>query len=144
VAESQEITRFLLRVRNGDQEAQSRLYSLVYNEMRRMAHRQMARERADHTLQPTALVHEAFLKLVRCNVDWVGRTHFFAVAAQVMRRVLVDHARAIHAQKRGSALIRLELKDDIVYSEEKSEEMLALGDALDKLDRFSPRQSRVI
>jgi len=144
VANSEEFDRLLSLARQGDPNAHSLLYAAVYDEMRRMAYRHMSKERAGHTLQPTALVHEVYIKLVRGKRNWAGRTHFLAVASQVMRRVLVDHARAVLSKKRGGIALPLELNQDYMYTEARSDEMVALGQALDKLDCLAPRQSRVI
>jgi len=105
-----EITQLLVKARNGDHEAESALVPLVYDELRRLARRYMRHERPDHTLQATALVHEAYLKLIeQREITWQSRAHFFGVAAQLMRRLLVDHARARLAQKRGGSQQRISL-----------------------------------
>lgn len=124
--------------------ASERLTQLAYDELRRIARRYLARERTDHTLQPTALVHEAYLRLVGLNrFDWRGRTHFLEVAARQMRRVLVDHARARQYQKRGCSPHRITLSELHAKASPTSVEVLAVDEALDELARRSPRQSRV-
>jgi RNA polymerase sigma factor (TIGR02999 family) len=104
----------------------------------------MHRERKDHTLQPTALINEAYLRLAREDIDWQNREHFIGVAANVMRRVLVDHARARNAAMRGGGLVRVELEDNVAVSEERSDEVLLLDDALTRLEALNPRQARVV
>jgi RNA polymerase sigma factor (TIGR02999 family) len=140
-----EITLLLAKLRHGDRDAESKLMPLVYQELRRLARRYMRAERADHTLQPTALVHEAYLSLVGDrDRTWQNRAHFFAMAAQQMRRILVDHARARRAGKRGGDRAKVELDEGAAYSPEKSEEMLALDQALDRLARRDPRQAQAV
>lgn len=140
-----DITILLAELRAGNRSAESRLLPLVYDELRRRARRYLRAERPDHTLQPTALVHEAYLRLAGQNgVDWQNRTHFFAVAAQVMRRILVDHARAHKAEKRGGHEPRIALEEGLAFTEEKSAELLALDEALARLAERDPRQARVV
>ena len=139
-----EITRLLARVRTGDQQANAQLAPLIYDELRRTAAYYMRAERPDHTLQATALVHETYLKLVGQDIDWQSRAHFFAVAAQVMRRVLVDYARATKADKRAGKLVRIPLESALVYAEEQSGELIALDEALERLGQWDPRQSRIV
>jgi RNA polymerase sigma-70 factor (ECF subfamily) len=115
-----DVTILLAEVAKGNQEAASELVPLVYEEMRRLAGRYMRRERASHTLQPTALVHEAYLKLVEQRSDWRSRAHFFGVAAQVMRHILIDYARGHVRAKRGGAKEAVALDEAFVFSEEKS------------------------
>src|SRR5579864_4927996 len=110
-----EITQLLARVRTGDEQANAQLAPLIYDELRRLAAYYIRSERPDHTLQATALVHEAYIKLVGQDIDWQSRAHFFAVAAQVMRRVLVDYARAAKADKRAGKLHRIPLESALVY-----------------------------
>jgi RNA polymerase sigma-70 factor, ECF subfamily len=139
------VTLLLREVARGDQEALARLMPLVYAELRRLAAHCMRNERGDHTLQPTALVHEAYLRLTgRRSPNWQNKAHFFAVAAQAMRRVLVDHARGHLRQKRGAGDAKVSLDDVFLFTEEKSEELLALDESLDRLATLDPRQSRVI
>ena len=141
----QDATRTLAAHVSGDALAASKLLPLMYDELRRLALRFMRHERRDHTLQPTALVNEAYLRLVdQKKIGWEGRTHFFAIAARQMRRVLVEHARAHHAQKRGGDLQRVTLQEDIGVSSDWSIDLLALDQALTKLAKLSSRQSQVL
>lgn len=140
-----EITRLLVEIKGGNRRAQSELMPLVYAELRRLARGYMRGERPDHTLQATALVHEAYLKLVEePAIDWQGRAHFFAVAAQLMRRILVDHARAHQAAKRGGLDHKMSLEEELIFSEAKSAELLALDEALVRLAEQDPRQARIV
>jgi len=139
------VTELLVNWSNGDQEALNKLIPLVYDELHKLARRYLRRERPDHTLQTTALVHEAYLKLVdQREANWENRVHFFAVAAQLMRRLLVDYARRHCASKRGGDLFKLSLDEALVSSEEKDAELLALDEALDRLEAVDPQQSRVV
>ena len=127
-----------------DPGAANRLMPLVYDQLRELAQRYLARERADHTLQPTALVHEAYLKLVnQSRVDWNGRTHFFAIGAQMMRRILVDHARTAQRQKRGGGRQRVTLEEGLV-ADRQDEDILALNDALERLETLDTRQAKIV
>jgi len=140
-----DVTRLLIELRNGNREAESELMSLVYSELRRIASSCMRRERRDHTLQPTELVSEAYLRLVgQSDKDWQSRAHFYAVAAQVMRRVLVDYARARNAGKRGADVKKINIDDIQVAFDIRSEELLDLDEALSRLAEWDPRQSRVV
>ncbi len=117
----------------------------VYGELRRLAQNNLKRERRNHTLSPTALVHEAFLRLAGSNQpDWQDRAHFFAVAARVMRQVLVDHARRHQAHKRGASFEKIDVDKGLVYAEGKSAEMLALDEVLNRLEQQDERQSRIV
>ena len=139
-----EVTRLLLAWRRGDRNALDRLIPLVYGELHRMAERYLRRERPGHTLQPTAIVNEAYLRLIgRQNVDWQGRAHFFAVAAQSMRRILVEHARRRDAKKRGGDGARY-LLDTVVLTEPRAVDLIALDDALCKLATLDPEQGQVV
>lgn len=131
---------------SGDRpEAAAELLPLVYGELRALARHYLRGERSNHTLQPTALVHEAYLKLVdQTRVDWKGRAHFLAIAAQAMRRILVDHARAVGAQKRGGDRRRLTLDGLPEDAPFRGAELLELSDALDRLAALSPRQARLV
>ena len=121
------------------------LFQLMYEPFRLLAGRYLSGEKVGHTLTPTALVHEAYLKLVKHDrVDWQGKTHFFAVGAQVMRRVLVDHARARGRAKRGGAAIRLHLEEGIALSPQRDEDILAVEEALQKLAGLDARQASVV
>jgi RNA polymerase sigma factor (TIGR02999 family) len=129
----------------GDPNAASRLLPLVYDQLRALAGRHMRRERPDHTLQPTALVHEAYLRLIDGErISLKGKTHFFALAAMQMRRILADHARARNAAKRGGTARRVTLSSAAAFIPGGVVDMLALDEALEKLSRESPRQSRVV
>jgi RNA polymerase sigma factor (TIGR02999 family) len=139
-----EVTRLLVAWRDGQPGALDRLIPLVYDELRRQARRQLRQERAGHTLQPTALVHEAFLRLVGQSAQWQNRRHFFAVASQAMRRVLVDHARARDAAKRGDGATRVTLDDAAVEGRPAEVDVLALDEVLGRLEQLDPRQARVV
>lgn len=141
---SPDISALLSGWRNGDATALQRLLPLVYSELRRIAARQLQTERVDHTLQPTALVHEAYLRLVdQRHVDWQNEAHFFGVAAQVMRRVLVDHARRRGATKRGDGVQFLSIDEaDEVASRELP--LLALDAALDRLEKLDPELAKIV
>ena len=144
--EGEQITLLLKELSSGRKDAGDRLIPLIYVELRKMAARYMSGERPGHTLQPTALVHEAYLKLVnQASADWKNRAHFFAVAAQVMRHILVDHARELRALKRGGADNRpVTLDEGLAYIDEESAPLLALDEALDRLAALDPRQSRIV
>jgi RNA polymerase sigma-70 factor (ECF subfamily) len=141
-----DVTLLLAQVRSGDSTAANRLIPLIYSELRRIASANLQRERPGHTLQPTALVNEAYVRLAgEQTTEWRNRVHFFAFAAQTMRRVLVDHARRRRAQKRsGDYAANLEFDEDLLIVPEKLEEVLAVDEALDQLAGFDPRQSRVL
>ncbi len=143
---AQSVTQLLVEWSHGDQDALERLTPLVYGELRRLARRHLSRERSDHTLQSTALVHEAYLRLVdQRNVQWQNRAHFFGVAAQLIRRILIDHARAKQAGKRGAGACLLSL-DEAIDSPAggRSLDIVALDDALEQLAKIDPRQSRIV
>jgi RNA polymerase sigma factor (TIGR02999 family) len=140
-----EITQLLARFRSGDRDAESRLLALVYAELRRMALLCLNRERPDHTLQPTALVHETFLRLAKGNQPrWEDRVHFFAVAGRLMRQILVDYARHHNAGKRGGSRERIPLGEELTFSEDKSYQLLSLDEALGRLAKQDERQSRIV
>ena len=141
---SSEVTQLLLAYNGGDQAALERLFPLVYDELRKLAGRYLRKEREDHTLQATALVHEAYLRLVDQNVSWQNRAHFFGVAAQMMRRILVDHARHNLAAKRGSGGIKISIDESIDLSDERASDLLALDEALDALNAFDPEKRRMV
>jgi RNA polymerase sigma factor (TIGR02999 family) len=139
-----EVTRLLLAWRQGDDRALESLIPIVYGELHRMAERHLRYERPGHTLQPTAIVHEAYLRLLaRQGEDWQNRTHFFAVAAQSMRRILTDYARARHRKKRGGQGTRW-LLDTVVMTEPSSVDLLAVDEALEKLSALDPEQNRIV
>lgn len=141
-----ELTALLRRVRDGDRHAVDELFSELYEPLRRRAHARLAGERSDHTLNTTALVHEAYLRLVDSEgADWIDRAHFLAVASRVMRHVLVDHARRRNAAKRGGGQVRVERDvDTLPMSEEYAEAIEELDEALTRLAALSPRQSRLL
>jgi RNA polymerase sigma factor (TIGR02999 family) len=139
------ITSLLNAWQHGDAGARDRLFVLVYEELRRRASSQLRRERRDHTLRPTALVHEAYLRLMgQDRAQWQGRSQFFAIASETMRRVLVDHARERKAAKRGGPAIRVALEEDVAATEAREVDLLALDGALDELAALDPRQGRVV
>lgn len=143
--QSGDVTVLLARVRIGDAVARDELMGLVYHELRRMAARQMSRESRQVTLQPTALVHEAWLRLAQAgDIEWQSRAHFFAVASQVMRRILVDAARERAALKRGAGAAAVPLEDALLYAHENAGEFVALDDALRRLEQLDGRKSKVV
>lgn len=140
-----DVTRLLRAMREGAADAPDRLYPLVYGELRRAAARALRRERSDHTLQPTELVHEVFLKLLGSGPEaWQDRAHFIGVAARAMRQILVDHARRRNAAKRGGGWARTTIGDELLGQDVAPAEMLALNDALDRLDALDPRLRAVV
>ncbi|MDX6695819.1 MAG: hypothetical protein QOF02_3422 [Blastocatellia bacterium] len=141
---TQEVTQLLAKLSHGDRTALDELLPLVYDELRRLADRYLRRERSDHTLQATALVNEAYLRLVDQNVPWQNRAHFFGVAAEMMRRILVDHARSHQAQKRGSGGVKLSLDEAINMSDERATDLISLDEALTALAAFDPQKSRLV
>lgn len=143
-ASNGDVTTLLRAMSSGDKSAAEKIFPLVYDELHRLAKSYMRRERPDHTLQPTALINEAYLHLNGNTVDWQNRQHFIAVAANVMRHVLVNHARARKAGIRGGGLQRVELKEKVAICEDRSDEVLALHDALNRLEELNPRQAKVV
>jgi RNA polymerase sigma factor (TIGR02999 family) len=142
---SQEITVFLKAWSGGNREAADRLMQLVYKELRKLAAKYLQKQHSDHTLQPTALVHEAYMKLIDASqVDWQDRAHFFAVAAQTMRHILVDHARAATADKRGGGVQKIALDEAVSFSEKQDIDLIALDEALQQLAEQDATQSRII
>ena len=140
-----EITKLLHGWQGGDGAALDALVPVVYKELRRLAHYELRKERPDHTLQSTALVHEAYFRLVGRDLpQWEGRTHFFAIAAQLMRQILVDYARRRRASKRGSGVCMLTLDDAMAMPQGKDVDVVAVDDALNTLAEVDPRQSRVV
>jgi RNA polymerase sigma factor (TIGR02999 family) len=139
-----QVTQLLKAMRAGDSRAADDLLPLVYAELHRLAKAYMRRERPEHTLQATALINEAYLRLVREDADWNNRAHFIGVAANVMRRVLVDHARAHKAERRAGGLKRVEMSDDLSISIEQLDEVALVDDALTKLAKVKPRQAEVV
>ncbi|MCI0433419.1 MAG: sigma-70 family RNA polymerase sigma factor [Gemmatimonadetes bacterium] len=141
---STEVTQLLLDWRRGDRAALDRLIPLVYTELHRVASRQLRSERPDHTLQPTALVHEAYARLIDADVEWTDRAHFFAVAARTMRRVLVDHARGRQREKRGGGAICVTLDEGLQVESGDPHELLALDAALDRLHALDARKADIV
>ena len=140
-----EVTQILHDWSGGDANAPERLMPLVYDEMRRLARSFLARERGGHTLQPTALVNEAYLRLVdQTRVNWQNRAHFYGIASSMMRRVLIDHARAHATEKRGGAAIHLSLEDIQVPLEQRAASFVALDEALERLAQFDERKCKVV
>lgn len=144
-APSEEVTGLLAAWSRGDQGALARLVPLVERELQLLAHRYLRRERPDHTLQTTALVNEAYLRLVgQREPNWQNRAHFFGIAAQMMRRILIDHARKVAYAKRGGGAPKVSLDEACVVGEERAAELVALDDALGALARVDERKSRVV
>src|SRR3974377_1055398 len=144
-SERGEVTDLLIRFQKGDRQAEAQLIPLVYDELRRLASRYLNRARGDHTLQPTALVHEAFLRMV--NEDqppWQNRAHFFGVAARLMRQILVDHARRHQSVKRGAGGANVSIEDILGFAHEKSSGVIALDDALAALAALDDRKAKVV
>lgn len=142
---SERITGLLQNLRRGDRTAQSQIIPLIYPELRRIAARYMRHERADHTLQPTALVHEVYLRMVsQEQQDWQSRAHFFAAAAGVMRQILVDHARARMAAKRGGGACRVQLDDALVKTEAAADTVLDIDRAICHLSELDARQAEIV
>ena len=139
------ITQLLTDASQGDRVALDALLPLVYQELRRLADNYLRQERSDHTLQPTALVHEAYLRLVgQTEITWQNRAHFFSVAAQVMRHILVDHARGHNAEKRGGGERKLALSEAVSFFEEKDVNLVALDEALNELAALDAQQARIV
>jgi RNA polymerase sigma-70 factor (ECF subfamily) len=143
-SDSGQVTQLLKAMRAGDSKAAEDLLPLVYAELHRLAKGYMRRERPDHTLQATALINEAYMRLAGEEVDWNSRAHFIGVAANVMRRVLVDYARAHNAEQRGGGLQRVEMQEELAISAEKLDEVEQLDEALKRLEKENPRQARVV
>lgn len=142
---SHQITELLVRWTNGESNARDELVPLVYGELRRLARHYLMQQRPDHTLESAALVHEAYLRLVgHSSVRWDDRVHFFAVAAQLMRRILVDHARRKAATKRGGTRVTVTLIEDLAPAKERGLDVIALDDALQELSRMNQQHGRVI
>ncbi len=143
---SHEITQMLLEWNGGDRSSLDKLLPFVYDELHRQAARYLRRERRDHTLQTTALINEAYLKLIdQREVNWESRTHFFAIAANLMRRILVDYARAKNREKRGGDYLMLPLEEAaLVAGKEKNIDLMALDEALTGLEKIDERQARIV
>ena len=143
--DSSQATQIVNAIAAGDRSAADRLFALVYRSLRDLASRYLKGERRDHTLSPTDLVHEAYMKLIdQTKVEWKGRTHFLAIGAQAMRRILVDHARYKQRAKRGGGRIRIQLNEQVALSPERGEDLLALDEALVKLAEVDPRQATIV
>jgi RNA polymerase sigma factor (TIGR02999 family) len=144
-ASPQEVTQLLADWGNGDRSALDRLFPLVHSELRRIAQRQMSNERPGHTLQATALVNEAYLKLAgRQGFDWQNRAHFFAVCAQVMRHILIDHARGHARDKRGGGAVQVSMNEALVVAEDQAAHLIALDDALRLLESLDPQKGKIV
>jgi len=140
-----EVTQLLIQWSNGDKAALNKLMPLIYDELRRLARHYMSRERPGHTLQTTALVNEAYVRLVnRKGVHWQNRAHFFAIAAQLMRSILVDHARSHAYAKRGGGARKIALDEALAVSQQRAADVVALDDALKRLAEIDPEQSRIV
>src|SRR5438132_8618827 len=140
-----EVTQLLVDWGNGNQAALEKLMPLVYEELHRLARRYMGRERPGHTLQTSGLVNEAYLRLIdQSQVQWQNRAHFYGIAAQTMRRILVDHARSRHYAKRGGDGLRVPLDEVVVVSPERAGDVVALDEALNQLAAFDPRKSQIV
>jgi RNA polymerase sigma-70 factor, ECF subfamily len=142
---TQKVTQFLVDWGNGDQTALNKIIPLVQDELRRLASSYLRRERPDHTLQTTALINEAYLRLIdQRDVKWENRAHFFGIAAQLMRRILIDHARHHYYAKRGGKAQQVPFDETTLISKEKSIELVALDEALDRLAAYDPRKARIV
>jgi RNA polymerase sigma-70 factor, ECF subfamily len=141
---SGEVTRLLMELKGRRPEAAPRLFDLLYRELRRLAQRHMVNERPEHTMQATALVHEAYIRLVDGHQDWRNRAHFFAIASSAMRRILVDHARAKRAAKRPGSQKQTNLEDIPLLSNEHYDDAIAIDLALKKLSKIDARQGRIV
>jgi RNA polymerase sigma factor (TIGR02999 family) len=141
---TEQITRLLRDCSRGDQQAWDELAPLVYHELHRLARSRMRREKPDHTLQATALVHEAYMRLVDQRSEWKSRSHFFAIAAQMMRRILVDHAKAQRSAKRGAGAPVVPLDEPLTISAHQPFDLVALNDALTGLSKIDPQRSQIV
>lgn len=145
MAPDTDVTQALIELSGGDPGAFERLLPMVYDQLRGLARRELRRERPDHTLTPTALVHEAYLKLVQLDrITWRGRAHFFAACAQEMRRILISYARRQKAEKRGGAAVAVPLENAVLAAQTRAPELLALDEALDRLAALDARQARIV
>lgn len=145
MSDETQITELLAKWSGGDEGSLERLLPLVEAELRRIAHRYMMHENENHTLQTTALVNEAYLQLIKQKEkNWQNRSHFFAISANIMRRILLNHARRQNAQKRGGGAIPVNIENAVVFSPEKTAELIALNDALEKLKDFDELKSRIV
>ncbi len=142
--EKGEVTRLLKAMAHGDPQAADSLLPLIYTELHRLAKAYMRRERPDHTLQPTALINEAYMRLAKEEIDWNNRQHFIGIAANVMRRVLVDYARAHNADQRGGGIRQVDMQEEFAIAPERLEEAAQLDEALNNLEKRNPRQAKVV
>jgi RNA polymerase sigma factor (TIGR02999 family) len=143
--DEEEVTRLLLDWQNGNKEALDRLLPIVYTQLKALASNQLRNERPGHTLQPTALIHEAYVRLVRQDLpEWKNRAHFFSVSARLMRQILVDHARKHRAAKRGGDHRKVSLEDAVLFSSERSDQLIQIDDALREFEVLDPRKCKVI
>lgn len=141
----EDITQALIDLSGGDPEALDRLLPVVYDNLRSLARRELSRERPDHTLNATALVHEAYLRLVQLDrITWEGRAHFFGAAAQAMRRILISYARMRKAEKRGAGAEHVPLDDVVAVARQRPQELLALDEALERLAEIDERRARIV
>lgn len=143
-SQSESVTQLLIAHNAGDREALEKLLPIVYQELKRLAESHMRREHREHTLQPTALVNEAYLRLIKQDVNWQNRTHFFGIAGRLMRQILVDYARARSAGKRGSGSIKLSLNEEIFITDERAVVLIALDDALKELAKFDLQKAQLV
>lgn len=145
MTENANVTQLLKDAQDGNETALNALFPLVYDELRRLASLRMKAERGNHTLQPTALVHEVYMRLIdQHSVDWSNRLHFFSLASETMRRILVTHAIAKKTEKRGGEFIHLELDEAISFSQNNAVDFVDLDEALNELEKFAPRQAKVV
>lgn len=145
MAHKTDVTQLLNKAQQGDKESLDQLLPLVYQELRRVAANQLQQERGNHTLQPTALVHEAYLRLLeQREVDWRNRAHFFSIAAEMMRRILINYAVQKKAQKRGDGATHISLDEALSYGEQEELDIVLLNDALDKLAKFDSTQAKIV
>jgi RNA polymerase sigma factor (TIGR02999 family) len=143
--QNDQITILLQRLRSGDRNAESELMPIVYQHLHAIAEKQFRSERKGHTLQPTALLSELYLRMIRDpSVEWQNRAHFYAIAAETIRRILVDHARVVNANKRPNPAQRIQVDDVIIYSDDRAYEVLMIDEALEKLRDWDARQARVV
>ena len=143
--QTSEITQILQDWNDGDETAKEQLLPFVYDELKRQARFLMAAERADHTLQPTALVHEAFLRLSeQTGIDWQNRSHFYGIASRLMRQILVDHARLHATAKRGSNAIHFSIEDLQIPVEDRADSILVLNEVLEQLEKFDEQQAKIV
>lgn len=145
MTDQSDVTRLLQEYKNGNRTALDELFPLIYGELRRLAAIKLNSERAEHTLQATALVHEAYLRMVnQHSVDWTNRAHFFGLASEMMRRILVNHALERKRLKRGSGETRIALDEAVTFAEERELDLVELDESLNELAKFAPRQAKII